>query len=126
MFKPVALTRCVTSTALAGTLVLGAVNFASAGPMAMSSGSTVIGAAQPQVEQVRYRARRHYARHARRGYNPGPAIAGAALGMIGAGMAAAIAGSRDDYYYSQPYGYYGGPGPYGGPYGYGQPYYGGW
>ena len=67
---------------------------------------------------------------ARRGYRrgggrAGPAIAGAALGLIGAATAAAAAGQyRDDRYYgSQSYygrgpGYYGsGPGYGGGPYG---------
>jgi len=45
--------------------------------------------------------------------DPGPAIAGAALGLLGAAVAGAARGGYDDYY-GYPYGYY-------------QPYgYGGW
>jgi hypothetical protein len=55
-------------------------------------------------------------RGGRRGGYAGPAIAGAALGLLGAGVAAAIAGSQQQDYYG-PQSYYG-PGP-----GYGQGYY---
>ena len=66
-----------------------------------------------QTEQVAYRgryyARRHYV--GRRYYNPaGAAVAGAALGLIGAGVAAATAPAWHHGYYGRGYGYYG-PGP---------------
>jgi hypothetical protein len=92
---------------------------ASAGPMSFSSGSAISAALPAQVEEVRYYRRHvHYYRHHRYyrhygGYDPGPAIAGAALGLMGAAAAGAARGGYDDYY-GYPYGYY-------------QPYgYGGW
>lgn len=92
-----------------------------AGPISAAPPSTV-GLSAP-VDQVHYRRYRGY-RYGYRGgyyrrgygYDPGGAIfAGAALGLLGAGIAAA---SRPRYY---GYGY-----PYYGGYGYGYPgYYGG-
>lgn len=85
-----------------------------AGPMGVASQTTVELTAS--VDNVRYRRypRRYYRRY---GYDPSGAIfAGAALGIMGAGIAAA---SRPRYYgYGYPYGY---------GYGYGYPGYGwGW
>jgi hypothetical protein len=103
--------------ALAGALFSSGAAYA--GPAGLPAKSAISAPSTAQVEEVRYKkryvARRHY-----RGYNPGPAIAGAALGLMGA----AIAGSMDGGYGG--YGYY----PYGGyGYGYGYPYpygYQGW
>ena len=75
-----------------------------------------------QVEEVRYyrrhvhyyrpyRHHRYYRHYINSGYDPGPAIAGAALGLMGAAAAGAARGGYDDYY-GYPYGYYQ-------PYGYG-------
>ena len=86
-----------------------------ASPMSIATPTTV-GLTAP-VEQAHYRRyhRRYYRRY---GYDPSGAIfAGAALGIMGAGIAAA---SRPRYYYG--YGY-----PYAYPYyGYGYPGFYGW
>lgn len=87
--------------------------------------------ASPLTQQIVYRRhvhRRHYAHayrgrrvYRRNGYDPGPAILGAMVGIIGAGIAAS---QEPAYGYGYPYGY----GGYGSPYGYGgygNPY-GGW
>ena len=78
--------------ALSGVVVLSMTGAASAGPMSVSSRSAISAASPVQVEEVRYYRRHvHYYRHSRRyryyrhygGYDPGPAIAGAALGLMG-------------------------------------------
>lgn len=55
-----------------------------------------------------FSARRRYYR----GGGGGAAAAAAFVGIVGTGLAIAAANSRRDYYYSQPYGYYGGPAYY--------------
>ncbi len=85
--------------------------------------------ASPLQQPIAYRRhvhRRHYAHayrgrrvYRRGGYDPGPAILGAMVGIIGAGIAAS---QEPDYGYGYPYGYGGYGYPYGG---YGYPY-GGW
>jgi hypothetical protein len=111
--------RSVAGAALSALVGLSMTGAASAGPMSFSSGSAISAALPAQVEEVRYDRRHvHYYRHHRYyrhygGYDPGPAIAGAALGLMGAAAAGAARGGYDDYY-GYPYGYY-------------QPYgYGGW
>ncbi len=107
--------------ALIGVLVLAALpEKVLAAPIRATSPSNIRATAAP-VDKIHYR--RYYGGYARRGYyyNPSGAIAaGAALGLMGAGMAAA-SGSYYGYpgYYGYPaYGYpaYGYP-PYGGYYG---------
>jgi uncharacterized protein YjbJ (UPF0337 family) len=116
--------RSFAGATLSGLAVLSMTGAASAGPMSVSSGSAISAASPAHVAQVRYYRRHvHYYRHHRYyrrygGYDPGPAIAGAALGLLGAAAAGAARSGYDDYY-GYPYGYYQ-------PYGY-QPYgYGGW
>jgi hypothetical protein len=117
--------RSFAGATLSGLAVLSMTGAASAGPMSVSSGSAISAASPAHVAQVRY-YRRHvyYYRHHRYyrrygGYDPGPAIAGAALGLLGAAAAGAARSGYDDYY-GYPYGYYQS-------YGYYQPYgYGGW
>jgi hypothetical protein len=76
-----------------------------AGPMSVASPSSV--SLSTPVDQVRYRHPRRY----RYGYDPGAAMfAGAALGLMGAGIAAATAPRY--YGYGWGGGYY--PGYYGG------------
>jgi hypothetical protein len=93
-----------------------------AGPMSVASPSSV--SLSTPVDQVRYRHRHYYGYYPRRyryGYDPGAAMfAGAALGLMGAGIAAATAPRYYDYGWGG--GYY--PGYYGG--GYYPGYYGGW
>jgi hypothetical protein len=109
--------RSVAGAALSALVGLSMTGAASAGPMSFSSGSAISAALPAQVEEVRYYRRHvHYYRHHRYyrhygGYDPGPAIAGAALGLMGAAAAGAARGGYDDYY-GYPYGYYQ-------PYGYG-------
>lgn len=85
-----------------------------AGPTSVAAREDV-GLSGP-IDQARYRRyvrRRHYYRY---GYDPaGAAFAGAALGIMGAGIAAATA---PRYYGWGPY--------YGYGWGYPGPYYGGW
>jgi hypothetical protein len=104
----------VTST-LCGTVMMTVLPAEGwAGPMSVASPSIV--SLSTPVDQVRYR-HRHYRRYGY-GYDPGAAMfAGAALGLMGAGIAAATA----PRYYGGG-GYY--PGYYGG--GYYPGYYGGW
>ncbi|WP_020174359.1 hypothetical protein [Methyloferula stellata] len=108
--------------ALLGALAVSSLpETASAGPMSISSGPAILAASPAQIEDVRYYARRRYVH---RRYNPGPAIAGAALGLMGAAALGAMSGGGYGYGYGYPaYGGY----PYG--YGYGYPYgygYRGW
>lgn len=107
--------------ALLGALTVSSLpEAASAGPMSISSKPATLAAPSAQVEDVRYYRRRYV----RRGYNPGPAIAGAALGLMGAAALGAMSSGGYGYGYGYPaYGGY----PYG--YGYGYPYgygYRGW
>ena len=77
--------------------------------------------ASPLTQPIAYRRhvhRRHYAHayrgrrvYRRGGYDPGPAILGAMVGIIGAGIAAS---QQPDYGYGYPYGYGGYGNPYGG------------
>ncbi len=105
--------------ALLGALAMASLpEAASAGPMGVSSNRTILAATPAQVENVRYYGRRYVHRR----YNPGPAIAGAALGLMGAAALGAM--SSGGYGYGYGYPAYGGS-PYG--YGYGSPYgYQGW
>ncbi len=108
--------------ALAASIFAGTA--AEAAPVSITPRGDVV--STPSVDQVAYRRRASAPRYAYRGYrgrryyNPGgAAVAGAALGLIGAGIAAATAPS---YYPAYGYGY--GYPAYG--YGY-HPYYGyGW
>ena len=102
--------------ALAGVAisVIGAAA-AEAAPMRATAPSAIgfdQGSGGISADHVQYYRRRYY----RRGYGAGPAIAaGAAIGLLGAGIAAAAAPS---YGYGYGYPAYGG-------YGYGYPAYGG-
>lgn len=108
---------------VAGTALLALPATASAGPMSVAT-SNVIAPPQTQTEPVHYRYWRHhryhgayygrpYGWHGHRyhhryyGWNPGAAIAGAALGL--ATLPFALAGGYYGYpYYGNPYyGYYG-------------------
>ena len=79
-----------------------------------------------------YHRYRHYGYYHHRyyGYNPGAAVAGAALGVLGLGIGAATLGDCGfygcgyGYGYGPSYGYYGGP-YYGGYYGGGRYWHGG-
>ena len=90
--------RSVAGAALSALVGLSMTGAASAGPMSFSSGSAISAALPAQVEEVRYYRRHvHYYRHHRYyrhygGYDPGPAIAGAALGLMGAAAAGAARG----------------------------------
>lgn len=118
--------------ALAGIFAVAMAGAAAAAPLPVSTPMVKSTASAPGVTLVRYhhyshhhyRHYRHYG-HYYGGYNPGAAIAGAALGIIG-GAAVAAGGYPYGYYgYGYPYYSYG----YGYPaygYGYGYPYYGGW
>ena len=91
-----------------------------ASPSALGIADATIGTASQQVAYRRYGGRRYYGGGRRyygnRGYNPaGAAVAGAALGLLGAGVAAATAPS---YGYYPAYGYGGGYGYPGYGYGY--------
>jgi hypothetical protein len=110
--RAVVVAGAMAATVLATTVV-------DAAPLSIAPRGDVMAA--PSVDQVAYRRRVAYRRYGYRGgrryyYNPaGAAVAGAALGLIGAGIAAAAAPT---YGYYPAYGY-----PYG--YGYGgYPYYG--
>ena len=104
---------------VSGTALLALTATASAGPMSVP-GSNVIAPSQTQTEPVAYRHRHHYRHyggyhhryyHRRYGWNPGAAVAGAALGLATVPFALATGGWP---YYGHPYyGYYGG---YYGPY----------
>ncbi|MBO0733527.1 MAG: hypothetical protein J2P49_04265, partial [Methylocapsa sp.] len=85
---------------VSGAALLALTGAASAGPMNVASPRTVT--PKPIVEQVYYRHYRHYGWH-RHGYyrrygywNPGAAVAGAALGLATLPFAAAAA---NPYYY---------------------------
>jgi hypothetical protein len=99
------------AAALCGATALTAIpQEALAGPTSVASEETV--APSSSLDQVRYR-RYRYRRY---GYDPSGAIfAGAALGLLGAGVAAATA----PRYYGYGYPYYGYGYGYGYPYGYG-------
>ena len=104
---------------VSGTALLALTATASAGPMSVPS-SNVIAPSQTQTEPVAYRHRHYYRHyggyhhryyHRRYGWNPGAAVAGAALGLATVPFALATGGWP---YYGHPYyGYYGG---YYGPY----------
>ena len=75
---------------------------AQAAPLNIWSASRAQEASSPQIEQVQrryYRGHRHH--YHRRGINPGAAAAIGVIGGIAAG--AAIANSRDRYYYDDGY-----------------------
>ncbi|MCI0468180.1 MAG: hypothetical protein L0Y57_14480 [Beijerinckiaceae bacterium] len=109
---------------LSGAALFALTGTASAGPLSITS-RTVIAPPQIQPEPVHYRKRytRNYSRYYGGyrqygyGYNPGAAVAGAALGLMTLPFAAAATGWPG-------YGYYGGPyyGYYGAPYYGGYPY----
>jgi hypothetical protein len=101
---------------------------ASAGPMSVAT-SNVIAPPQTQTEPVHYRYSRHhryyggyhgrpYGWHRHRyhhryyGWNPGAAVAGAALGLATVPFALAPGGYYDYYPYHGYYPYYGYYGPY--------------
>jgi|SRR5579875_2351806 hypothetical protein len=115
--------KLVLAAALCGVTVIAALPAnVLAGPMTAASLSSMITPAEKVYYRHHYRHRHYYgAYYPRRyyyrgyGYDPGAALfAGAALGLLGAG----IAGATQPYYYG--YGY---PGYY---YGYGYPGYYGW
>ena len=95
---------------VSGTALLALTATASAGPLSVVS-SNLIAPPQAQTEPVAYRYRRHYRHHGyhhryyrRYGWNPGAAVAGAALGLATLPFALATGG----YYGYYPYhGYYG-------------------
>lgn len=118
MSKVKPLHSLVLAAATAATL-----GAAEAAPLPVASHDALVQSTGEQalVQNVGYYRRRYVGR---RYYNPaGAAVAGAALGIIGAGIAAATA-PRYEYYPAYGYGY----APYGygyAPYGYGYgPYYG--
>jgi hypothetical protein len=93
------------AAALAGALAIGV---AGTGVAAPQSSGVRAASHTTDISAQRRHARVVHRRGYRRGYayGPGPAVAGAALGIIGAGVAAATA---PRYYYSEPYPYYGAP-----------------
>jgi hypothetical protein len=107
----------------AGTMV--ACLFAAPQPASAAALPTVqagVAETAPQLTEKVHRRRYYGGRRVyRRGYDPtGAAIAGAALGVMGAVAARAAAPRRDYYYYGGPGYYYGPPRP---AYGYGYGYY---
>jgi hypothetical protein len=100
---------------VSGTALLALTATASAGPMSVSS-SKLIAPPQTQTEPVAYRYRHHYRhyggyhhRYYRRyyGWNPGAAVAGAALGLATIPFAFATGGYYPYYgYYGPSYYYY--------------------
>lgn len=108
------LTKYAAAAGLAGALALGAAGTGVAAPQQSPAGIKAASEASTDISAQRRRhvQRRVYRSH-RRHVGPGPFVAGAALGIIGAGVAAATA---PRYYYSEPYPYYGGYGPYYDPY----------
>lgn len=114
--------RIAVSGALCGAVLATALpTEVLAGPMGAAPPSTV-GLSAP-VDKVWYRRGYHHGGYYRRGYNPGAALAaGAAVGLLGAGLAAATSNS----YYGGYYPYYGGYAypAYG--YGYAYPAYNAW
>jgi hypothetical protein len=107
---------------VSGTALLALTATASAGPMSMAS-SQVVAPSMP-VEQVHYYYRHHYRhygwyphryrhygwRHHRYyhryyGWNPGAAVAGAAVGLATVPFALATGGYYRYPYYGYPYGY---------------------
>ncbi len=97
---------------ISGTALLALTATASAGPMSVTS-SNIIAPPQTQTEPVYYRYRHHYRHyggyhhryyHRRYGWNPGAAVAGAALGLATVPFALATGGYYGYYPY---YGYYG-------------------
>jgi hypothetical protein len=97
---------------VSGSALLALTATASAGPMSMAS-SKVIAPPQAQTEPVAYRYRHHYRHyggyhhryyHRYYGWNPGAAVAGAALGLATVPFALATGGWP--YYYGYHYYYY--------------------
>jgi predicted small lipoprotein YifL len=96
---------------VSGTALLALTATGSAGPMSVPS-SNVIAPPQTQTEPVAYRYRPHYRHYGgyhhryyrRYGWNPGAAVAGAALGLATIPFALATGGYYGYYPY---YGYYG-------------------
>ncbi|MGB6177546.1 MAG: hypothetical protein WBF43_14700 [Methylocella sp.] len=97
---------------VSGAAMLGLTATASAGPMSVAS-SNVIAPPQTRIEPVAYRYRHHYRHYGWRhhryyhryyGWNPGAAVAGAALGLATVPFALATGGYYGYYPY---YGYYG-------------------
>ena len=83
-----------------GALLTAAVSFtafgeASAAPFPVMSGLGVQAAQSALITDVRYRGKRRYVRHSRRGY--------VGLGVLGLGAAAIIAGTRPRYYQEDVY-----------------------
>ncbi len=71
--------------------------------------AAAVGTVDDAYARTRYYAGGHYRHYGHRGYNPGPAIAGAALGILGAATAGIAA---DRYYNGYPaYTYGSGYGP---------------
>ncbi|MGI8570543.1 MAG: hypothetical protein ACR2KT_16580 [Methylocella sp.] len=90
---------------VSGTALLALTATASAGPMSAAT-SNIMGPPQTQTEPVAYRYRHHYRHYGyhhryyhRYGWNPGAAVAGAALGLATLPFALATGG----YYYGNPY-----------------------
>ena len=95
-------TRGFIGALAVAALLAGVASEASAAPRAHGR---VASAGGGRVAHGRRIGGRGYARYGR-GSNAGPAIAGAALGLIGAATAAAAASQNDNYY--GPGSYYGG------------------
>jgi hypothetical protein len=139
-----------TFLALSGAALIAFTSVGSAAPLSIASGD-LLRPAQTQIQDVAYRhyyrhygyyhhyrhygyyhRYRHYGYYHHRyyGYNPGAAVAGAALGVLGLGIGAATLGDCGfygcgyGYGYGPSYGYYGGP-YYGGYYGGGRYWHGG-
>src|ERR1700730_10745656 len=85
---------------VSGTALLALTATASAGPMSIAS-SQIVTPSMP-VEQVHYYYRHHYRYY---GWNPGAAVAGAALGLATVPYALATGGYYGYPYYGYPYGY---------------------
>ena len=96
---------------VSGAALLALTATASAGPMSVAS-SELIAPPQTQTESVAYRYRHHYRHygwhhryyHRYYGWNPGAAVAGAAVGLATVPFALATGGYYGYYPY---YGYYG-------------------
>ncbi len=91
-----------------GAALLALTGTASAGPMSVASPQTV--ALQSQIEPVYHRYHHRYYGYRHRyyryyGYNPGAAVAGAALGLAAGAAAAATSWPYYGYYGYPYYGY---------------------